>query len=236
MKILLLPSSKPLVSFVPNSRRTPVTHYYFLAAVLSILGFLPANIPEALAAISFVKNIGGASSTTTGTTLSVTVPTSGVAAGTSIMISLAMNPSTGTVSCTDTRSNSYVIDRDITNGSGTTGLRTVILSTHNVVALVSGNIITCTHPSITARAISANQFSGIVSTSSRDQTAAATGNSTAASSGATPTTTQAAELLYGTVGVEGPSTETFTAGASFTTIGRRGTSGGTATNNITVNP
>jgi hypothetical protein len=235
MKRLLPPSSSGhFVCFATDLRCKPTGHLLQILVALWFVfyGFLP----EAFAAIAFVKNIGLASGATTGTTLSVAVPTAGVAAGTSIIVSLAMNPSAGTVSCTDTRSNSYAIDRDIINGSGTTGVRTVILSAHNVLSLTSGNTITCTHPSVTARAMSANQFSGIASTSARDQTAAATGNSTAPSSGATPTTTQASELLVGTVGVEGPSTETFTVGASYTIMGRRGTSGGTATNNITVNP
>lgn len=212
--------------------------FFPLLIIFGLLTFINISLGanQAFAAIAFVKNIGVASSTATGTTLSVTVPTAGVAAGTSIIVSLAMNPSAGSVSCTDTRLNSYTIDRDITSGSGTTGVRTVILSAHNVLSLSSGNAITCTHPSVTARALSANAFSGLASMSARDKAAATTGSSTVPFSGSTPTTTQPSELLFGTIGVEGPSKETFTAGASYTTIGRIGTSGGSSTNNITVNP
>jgi hypothetical protein len=212
-----------------------ITLLSFLVGLPSVSSLLPGATP-AFAAITFVKNVGIASSTTTGTTLSVTVPAAGVAAGTSVIVSVAINPSAGTISCTDTKSNTYAVDRDVTNGSGTSGVRTIILSAHNVIALASGNTITCTHPSVAARAMSANQFLGILSTAPRDQTVSATGSSTAPSSGSTPTTTQAAELLLGTVGVEGPTTETFTVGTSYTIAGRAGTSGGTATNNITVNP
>lgn len=147
-----------------------------------------------------------------------------------------MDPATGTVSCTDTVSNSYVIDRDVVNGSGTSGVRTVILSAHNVTALASGNTITCTHPSVAARALGASEFTGLAVSGTKDQAAGASGQSTAPSSGSTPTTTQAVELLIGSIGVEGPSGDTFSAGASYLTIGRGGSTGGNAATNITINP
>src|SRR5437870_2819077 len=74
-----------------------------------------------------------------GTPTTIIVPVSGVATGNSIIVRVAMDPLTGTLSCTHTRSNSYAVDKDITNGSGTTAVRTVILSPHNVIALTSGN-------------------------------------------------------------------------------------------------
>ena len=191
---------------------------------------------EALAQISFVQTIGIAQSLSSGTSTTVTVQAPGVAAGHSVILSFAMNPASGAVSCGDSRGNSYVIDRDITNGSGTTGVRSITVSAHNVTGLTSGNTITCTHPSVTARALSANEFSGLAPSAPRDQTSASTGNSTAASSGSTATTTQAEELLIGTIGVEGKSNESFTTGGSYTIMGRVGTNQGSATSNITVNP
>lgn len=191
---------------------------------------------SALAQISFIKNIGTVTSTSTGTTTAITVPVSGVAAGNRVFVLLGMNPSTGTVTCNDSGGNSYAVDRDVANGSGTSGVRTVILSAQVATALVSGNTITCTHPSVTARALSANEFSGLATTAAVDKIASATGNNAAPSSGATSTTTQASELLIGAIGVEGPTTETFTAAANYTAIGRAGTSGGTSANNITMNP
>ena len=44
------------------------------------------------------------------------------------------------------------------------------------------------------------------------------------------------ELLIGAIGVEGPSGDTFTPGASYSTTGRGGTTGGNAATNITINP
>ena len=191
---------------------------------------------QAYGQIAFVKTIGTTSTTTTGTTTTLTVPASGVAAGNSVILFLSINPSAGTISCSDSKGNSYTSNRNATNGSGTTGVRTVVLSAHNIIALTSGNTITCTHRSVTARALSASEFSGLATTATVDKVASATGNNTTPSSGATATTAQASELLIGGIGVEGPTTETFTAGANYTAVGRAGTSGGTAANNITINP
>src|SRR5262249_18664735 len=116
-------------------RRTPAT------IALTILLGLSGS--EATAAILFVKTLPTATSTTTGTTIAVTL-TSGVAAGDSIILTLAMGPVSGTVSASDSAGNSYVVNVDVTNASK---VRTVILSAHNVSALTSGNTITITHPS-----------------------------------------------------------------------------------------
>ncbi len=206
------------------------------AVLFSLATLLLGTSSWSMAAISFIKTINATSSTTTGTSLTITVPALGVAAGNRAIVTIALNPSTGTVACGDTGGNSYAVDSNVANGSATTGVRTVILSAQVTTALVSGNTITCTHPSVTARALSAHEFSGLATSATVDKVATATGNNTAPSSGATTTTVQASELLVGGIGVEGPTTETFTAGASYTIIGRAGTSGGTAANNITINP
>ena len=127
------------------------------SAVASLLGLtlLLASIGRAHGAIVFVKNIGTSSSATTGTTISVTVPAAGIATGNSITLTLALGAVSGTISAADTAGNTYAIAADVTNASR---VRTVILSAHNVAPLVSGNTITVTHPSVAARALSANEF------------------------------------------------------------------------------
>ncbi|HEV8722982.1 MAG TPA: malectin domain-containing carbohydrate-binding protein [Candidatus Binatia bacterium] len=203
---------------------------------IAILAFVGLSSSESLAQITLVKTITPNSNKTTGTSIALTIPAGGIAAGNSIILSFAMDPATGTVSCTDTASNSYANDGDVVNGSGTSGVRTVILSSHNVTALASGNTITCTHPSVAARALGASEFSGLFASGAKDQATSAVGQSTTPSSGDAGTTTQAIELLIGAIGVEGPSGDTFTPGASYTTIGRGGTTGGNAATNITINP
>ncbi len=206
-----------------------------LRNLLLLCGALLAS--PAVAQIAFVKNVTPNQSKTTGTSIAVTVPASGVAAGNSIIVWLAMDPASGTVSCTDSASNSYAVDRDQINGSGTSGVRTVVLSAHNLNALVSGNTITCTHPSVAARALSASEFSGLAVSATKDQATSATGQSTSPSSGTTGMTTQANELLIGAIGVEGPNGDSFTPGANYSnTGGRIGTTGGNAATNITINP
>src|SRR5437870_13681195 len=125
-----------------RSRKLPFTrtitrniHRHLLNFLIVLPVFFAS---DAQAQIAFVKNIATNQSNSTGTSLAVTVPSTGVAVGHSIIISLAMDPASGTVSCTDTHGNSYVVDKDIANGSGTSGVRTVILSAHNVIALTSG--------------------------------------------------------------------------------------------------
>ena len=204
--------------------------------LIAIAVLLALSSSQALAQIAFVKTIGTTSSTSNGTSLTVTVPAAGVAGGNSVIVSLGFDPASGSVSCSDSHGNSYAVDKDITNGSGKSGVRAVIFSAHNIVALTNGNTITCTHPSAGARAMSANEFSGLATSATRDQTSSGTGNSTAASSGSTPTTTQGSELLLGTIGVEGKSNESFTVGSSYTSIGRTGTNQGSAASNITINP
>src|SRR4029079_8284092 len=110
----------------------------------------------------------------------------------------------GTVSCVDTKGNSYTVDTDVMNGTSGSGdgVRTVILSAPITTALVSGNTITVTHPSVSARAVSVNEFSGLISSGRLDRFASATGSSASPSSGTTVSTLQPIELILGAVGVE----------------------------------
>src|SRR5437867_3359968 len=119
-----------------------------------------------------------------------------------------MDPNTGTVSATDTQGNTYTVDKDNNINSGaTTGVRTVVLSAHVKTALVSGNTVTITHPSVTARAASACYVGGLATVSRVDQTASG-GSTNAAASGATAsaTTLYANEFIIGAVGIENSST------------------------------
>jgi len=193
-------------------------HRVVATLALALLFSLAAS--EARAVIAFVKNIGTNSSATAGTTIAVTAPAAGVATGDSIILTLAMADASGGVSATDAKGNTYSVAADVTNASN---VRTVILAAHNVTALVSGDTITVTHPSASLRALSANEFSGVSPTSALDQTHTATGSSTTPSSGATAATTEAAELLLGAMGVAGTTSDTFTAGASYTALAQVGT-------------
>jgi hypothetical protein len=195
-----------------------------------------ASVPSASAAIGFVQNIGSNQSKTAGASITITVPAGGVAAGNSILITFAMDDTDGAVSATDSNGNVYAVDADANRVGVNDRVRTVILSAHNVAALAGGDTITISHPSATARAASAAEFSGLAPTGALDQTSTNVGWSTAPSSGATSATTQADELLIGAIGVEGPLGDTFTPGAGYTALTRAGTTGGFSTSNITIDP
>src|SRR5439155_10270964 len=132
------------------------TRGLFLTTLLAAALHL-AHAPDALAAIAFVKNVGFLADNTTGTSVSITVPAGGVAFGHTVLVSLAIDPVAGAVSCTDTKGNSYSAVIDFSNGSGTTGVRSVAFAARIVTALVPGNTITVTHPSVDVRAVSMNE-------------------------------------------------------------------------------
>jgi hypothetical protein len=206
---------------------------YALVLVLSLgltVATQTATPVLAAPALTYIGDIGNATSKTSGTSLVITT-TAAVSAGDDIIVAFASDSSTGAVSVADSAGNSYTSAADINNPSG---VRTVIFVAYHVNALPSGSTITITHPSVTARAAVASVFRGLLS-AGLDRTHTGTGSSTSPSSGATSATSQADELLIGGVGTEGPSGDAAgTWGGSFSDLQRVGTTGGTATTNICV--
>jgi hypothetical protein len=157
-------------------------------------GFESALPPPSIA---FVKNVGTAShGTGFFTNLTVTVPPAGVAAGDSIIISIYASSNTVTFACSDTKGNAY--SQNVAAGGGGAP-RSAIVSAHNVIALVSGDTITCAFPnSSTTSGMSVNEFSGL-SPAPLDRTAAGAGTNSSVNSGLTLSTTQTDELVFGFV-------------------------------------
>src|SRR5438552_612956 len=177
------------------------------------LGLVALLHSDAAATIAFVKNIGTATGNNTGTTITITLQTGvSVAAGNSIILSFVSADIGTTFSATDSASNGYSVDiQGVKTGTGS--VRTVILSAHNVSALAAGNTITVTFPSTTSRRVlTADEFSGLAKSGTLDKTSSAGSSGTTPDSGFTATTTQAAELLLGAIGVAGANSDTFTAG------------------------
>src|SRR5205823_960964 len=125
---------------------------------------------------------------------------------------------TGAVCGSDSTGNTYTRDLDVTRGSGTDGIRTVVCSAAIRTALAAGNTVVATHPSVIARAVNAAEFSGFL-TPALDRSASATGATTTLSSGATAVTTQAAELLIGAAGIESKHPTDFTSAPGYTSLG-----------------
>jgi len=143
--------------------------------------------------IEFVKHIGAAACG--GASTAITVPAGGVAAGNTLLLRVSIhNVSTGTISATDSRSNTYTLDAD---GVFPTKGRMAIVSANVGTALQSGDTITVTHPDSKSEAVVIDEFSGIASSGRVDATG--TGGDKSTTPSATATTTTANTLLLGGV-------------------------------------
>jgi cysteine-rich repeat protein len=198
---------------------------------------LALHAAKADGAIALVKSVGTAGNRTTSTSTSVAVPAAGVAAGGTLLVTLALDPASGAVSCADAAGNVYAKDLDVTNGSGTTGVRSVVFSAPVGSALAAGALITVTHPSVAAKALSVSEFSGLSASGPLDRSATATGNSVAPSAGPTAATVVPEELVLGAIGVETRSPEPFAPGAGFTALASASSgSTGTVTTHVMIDP
>ncbi|MEJ6979879.1 MBG domain-containing protein, partial [Pedobacter sp. P351] len=221
-----------MVSHIPslsgdNSRRYGILFFVFCSMILS-RGVFAQIQPPAI--------IGINSSLTSGTSISISVPAAGVSLGKTILVTVAMDPSSTAVSITDTRGNTYTKDADVTNGSVASGVRTLIFSAPVSTALVSANSITVSFATaVVTKAVSAFSVSGLVAGSLTDKSSTATGNSTIGNSGIAPTTSQPDELLFGVFGLEDKSSSV-TFGPGFSPLTSNQTNSGSGTANIGVFP
>jgi hypothetical protein len=155
------------------------------------------------------NGIGTAASTSisgsAATNLIVTL-TSGVPVGDTVIVTVAMDPSTATVTLRDNKGNTYTKDADVTNSTTlTSGVRTLVFSAPLTAPLLAGDRITNNFATaVTAKATSAFSVNGLVSVSRVDKTSTATNAAadTTPNSGSTALTTQADEFLVGAIGVE----------------------------------
>src|SRR6266403_4979390 len=223
-----------------SARRATRSRVGAMLTLAIALWLAPAS---AFAGAAFVKNIGTNSSESTGSSLAVTVPAGGVAANDTIIVTLAMDPAADSTDLahpagvTDSMGNTYAKDADVTIGSGTSGVRTVVFSAPVGTALVSGNTITVTHPSVAARAVSINEFSGLLTSSPTDQSGTATNTTSPLSATTSGAISQIQELGIGAFGREGKLTDFTAVGSGFTGLTRfsSGNSGSTDTH-ITIDP
>ena len=186
--------AKPLIGLVA---------FTLVASTIIGINFF-ASLEKTSAFSYFVKNIGTV--TGNGPTLQVTIPAVGVTSGNSLIIALSIGVKSSFLqspSCSDDGGGGNTYSLDIANTvSGGTYLG--IFSSHNVAALTSGKKITCIFSAVTTGAsMSVNEFSGLASSSTKDQIAMNTCGTNCSSpftSGTTPNTTQANELLFAAIG------------------------------------
>jgi hypothetical protein len=198
-------------------RRSGIT---VLAALLAVAG----GAWSAQGAITLAQVIGTSSTAAAGTSIAVTVPASGVAAGETVVLAFVMRDTGTAIAATDTRGNPYTLAVEADDA----GLvRTAILSAPVLTPLTAGDTITVTHPPTTARALSAAAFTGVAVPAPLDRTATGAGTGTTPATALTAPSGSADELVLGAIGTDGPASDTLTPGAGFGALPSAGTATGT---------
>lgn len=154
------------------------------------------------------------SNATTGTvvtSLAITL-SSGVAAGSLILVAIANHNSAAFVpdAVTDTAGNTYTIVSAANSNAVTANLAYCA----NAAALSAGNTITVTYSTTRHIAMRAYSVSGAAASAFDQSATNAAGSGTSASVGPTGTTTQANELVFAVFGYQ--NSKTFTAGTGYT--------------------
>lgn len=158
-----------------------------------------------------IGTIGTAHSSGTVGSLVITVGASGVGSGHSILIGGAAGGTAVISSVSDSKGNTYAVDKTQLNG---TSITASIASAHNVAALANGDTITVNFSGSQNVAVCAFEVSGLKSSGAFDQAAGGANTGTSPATSATATTAQADELLWGVVAYQ--STSTWTQGSGYT--------------------
>jgi parallel beta-helix repeat protein len=148
---------------------------------------------------AYVNSIATNDSTSSHTSDSVTVwRTGGVAAGDLMVVTVQLTgTSTGAVTATDSKGDTFAVASDISDSSGD---RLVTLYGVTVNGLAVNDTITAHFPTAASNRVTADEVSGA---STVDQQSAASGSGSTFSSGATGTTSQAGEFVFAAVGTFG---------------------------------
>ena len=151
---------------------------------------------------AYVNSIATNSSTSSHTSDSLTVwRTGGVAAGDLMVVTVQLTgTSTGAVTATDSKGDTFAVASDISDSSGD---RLVTLYGVSVNGLAVNDTITAHFPTAATNRVTADEVSGATTV---DQQSAASGSGSTFSSGATGTTSQAGEFVFATVGTFGGTT------------------------------
>ena len=160
-----------------------------------------------------VQSATGSSGSTATTTLSVTLPNSPAPGNTLIAVISTRGSSAGRVSAISQTGTAWTRAAQATHASGTT---TEIWVAPNISA--AAKALTISQASLISAAV-VMEYAGVLSPTPLDQTANATGSSTAALTGTTPTTAQANELWIAGIGIaDGRRTLNAPYGGSFSVV------------------
>ena len=190
-------------SFTDTGLVNGTAYFYTVAAVNSVGVSAQSSevsaTPQTAATAAFVRRVGSTTASSSKTTISVPVSAPGAVAGHTLVVSLLLSSTSvqGAISIKDTAGNAYALARDVNDGSA--GDRSVVFVGVNVKALAAAASITLTYPSSAETHVSVDEFAGVTGI---DASAGASATTTAFSSGTAPVTSQANEILIGSVGTE----------------------------------
>ena len=180
--------------------------------------------PQSSSAAKYVNQIATNYSTNPHTSSSVTVyRTAGVAAGDMIIATVRLTgTSGGAASGTDSKGDALNVVSDMSDGNGD---RLITVAGIAVNGLAANDTITIRFPTASGYYMTADEVSGVTSV---DQQSAASGTSSAFSSGSTGTTARSGEFVYATVATFGATSLSWNSGwtalssytVGSTTIGR----------------
>jgi hypothetical protein len=158
---------------------------------------------------AFVRQVGSRSIIVATTRASVLVPSGGVPAGRTLLITVLTEFTAAAPTMADARGNVYTCDQSSPDASST--IRVSLFSVPVNGVLSEGDRITAFFPvAVTSGIITVSEFSGVVFSGSLDQKNNSSGDSTLPGVSTAITTTYADDLVYGVVGVNGPSTDAVT--------------------------
>jgi hypothetical protein len=136
-------------------------------------------------------------------------------AGNLIIAFVRMSTTGQTVQVTDSLGNIYT--DAVTQGQTADGHQTHIFYARNIAG--GANTVTASFSDLNNHPwLAIYEYSGLSASAPLDQTAHAQGSTAAASSGLTPTTTSAHELVFSGLGLPASSTQTVAAGTGFTLL------------------
>jgi hypothetical protein len=165
---------------------------------------------------TFVRRLGESHNNITDRTQTSLSLMAQVDAGDSIIVTFAMDPVDGEVSCSDSQGNVYSQDADSSRvGSRRRGVRVVVCAAHGVRALGLGDEIVVDHPRTRSQALSASEFRNV---DMLDRKRAGRSRSKFPNSGQTAMTTAPHELVISAIGVDAPTSMTFDQGSGFTLL------------------
>lgn len=191
-------------------------------------------VPPVAGSASWIKNVGSATSKTSGTKLAITVPAGGVSAGSTLLVRVAHSYTSGGPTMADSKGNTYT--RDQTSPNAATTMRASLFRGTINNALQEGDVIQLTTSAAAAvRVMVVDEFAHLTYSSPLDVINSASSAGSTTPGGTIPiTTTNPDDLLIGVVAVIGDTGQTYTEDTlrQWSSLTRAGTTGG---GDMTVN-